>query len=488
MLGLLNEGRVVPFLGAGCSMEADSNLPSATVLAELLISRGHGQPEETLEDIAERLVSSGGWQRFAAALPRADWRVAPCNEAHLVLAELCREGLIRRVLTTNWDTLVEAALRDVQLGYAPIVHAGALATEPADTVAVIKLHGCIDHPEYLKATRSEIESPTWAEDWAAALFEILVRSYSILFVGYSGSARAATHTIAKIVRAGERQATDYLVDVRPYADLRADGVAGPFVEAIALTHERALQCSATEFFRRLRNAIYPLLLERPMTEARSLLDALCSPTNINGSDVQQTLTVLRQHWTEVSPMTAQDWLRSAFLVFPECRPTRSYVSLIQRKNEIGRCWAWMVIGAWAGVLRLESMESLEPEAEVLLNGSTANFPCLITVCPSSGRRDSVAHQVTKTLMATSAAPITAYIGVLFGGVGPDPDATRDFSVARGPRRASVARPGSVVISWTDGDRLFEFFEPAAEAPDVRERIQEEFRQIASRLVQTQETE
>lgn len=469
-------------------MEPDSNLPSASELAELLISRGHGQTGESLEDIAERLVLGGGWQSFTAALPRADWRVARCNEAHTVLAELCREGLVRRVLTTNWDTLVEAALRNVGLAYAPIVNAAALATEPPDTVAVIKLHGCIDHPESLKAARSEIESPTWANDWAAALFETLVRSNSILFVGYSGSARAATHTIAKIIRAGDRSNDDYLVDKRSYTDLQADGVAASFVEALALTVDRFRQLGATEFFRNLREGIFPLLLERPLTESRSLLQALCAPTRVDRSQIEAELIALRERWAEAGPLVAQEWLRSTFTAFPECRATHSYLSLSQRKSEIGRCLAWIALALWAGAVRMDSPNANELDIEVLANGeSPTGIPCVIAVCLSSDRRDTVAYQATMRRSTSGAAPLTPCVGVLFGGVGPDPRPTRDFSVARGLRRGSVARTGSVLISWTDGERLFQFFEPEAEGNVVAQRVKDDFRLISRRLADARET-
>jgi NAD-dependent SIR2 family protein deacetylase len=113
------QGHVIPFLGAGASIE--SGLPRASELAKDLIASGVGNEGLTLEEVAEVCHKAGGWQAFARALPLEEWRGAQCNEGHRRLAEMCKEGLFAAVLTTNWDTLIENALNQAGLGYAPIL-------------------------------------------------------------------------------------------------------------------------------------------------------------------------------------------------------------------------------------------------------------------------------------------------------------------------------------------------------------------------------
>lgn len=56
--------KLVPFLGAGCSVGEPSRMPVASGVAQLLIDRGAGTEGQALEDIAEEAWARGGWQEF----------------------------------------------------------------------------------------------------------------------------------------------------------------------------------------------------------------------------------------------------------------------------------------------------------------------------------------------------------------------------------------------------------------------------------------
>ena len=218
-LRALTQGRCAIFLGAGCSAEAPAELPTAAGLAQQLVEKGAGHPGESLEDIAERLWRDGGWQEFARSLPLDDWRARPCNRSHEVVAELCKEGLVRSILTTNWDVLIESALAQVRQPYSLVLRANSLATEALDSVTVIKLHGCINHADLMRATRTHVENTDWIDEWARALFENVLRMHSLLFVGYSGASRAATATAARIASVEGRTMSDTVVDKNSYESM-----------------------------------------------------------------------------------------------------------------------------------------------------------------------------------------------------------------------------------------------------------------------------
>jgi len=259
LLARLFQRKVIPLLGAGCSAPSPSRIPPAPHLAQLLIDRGAGSEGQSLEDIAEETWARGDWQGFAQLLPVDEWRARPPNIVTRVLAELCKETLVAHILTTNWDVLIESALSQVGQPFSKVVDADSLSIEPAGRVTLIKLNGCIEHPRFIKATRTQIESPDWLDAWINALFDVIVRSNSMLFAGYSGASRAATKTIARLVGAGERHAADFLIDrLRPDQIAALSESGEHFIAAINLSEP--FTGEATDFFTALRADVYPLLL------------------------------------------------------------------------------------------------------------------------------------------------------------------------------------------------------------------------------------
>jgi hypothetical protein len=285
LLSRLFQRKVVPFLGAGCSVPAPSRLPAvaARELARALVERGAGSDGQALEDIAEEAWAQGDWPAFAQLLPIDEWRARPPNLVSRVVAELCRETLIGQILTTNWDLLIESALGQIGQPYSKVVDAQPLAVEPTGTVTLIKLNGCIDHPEFIKATRTQIEVKDWLEAWIDAVFEVLVRTNSLLFAGYSGASRAATTTIAAIVAAAERQASDFIVDRQTPEAISASSESGRrFIDATTLV---AFSGDACDFFASLRESVFPLLLARPARRARAMATEVVEPTSVTTEEI-----------------------------------------------------------------------------------------------------------------------------------------------------------------------------------------------------------
>jgi SIR2-like domain len=314
--------KLVPFLGAGCSVGEPSRMPVASGVAQLLIDRGAGTEGQALEDIAEEAWARGGWQEFAQLLPIDEWRTRPPNVITRVVAELCKETLIAQILTTNWDLLMESALSQIGQPYAKVVDAHTLAIEPAGRVTLIKLNGCIDHPQFIKATRTQIEAPDWLDAWVDATFDLLVRTSSLLFAGYSGASRAATTTVANLVEAGERHAADFIVDRQAPGAIAASSESGSrFVKAV--NRASAFTGEARDFFAALRVAAYPLLLAQPAACARAMAGELVAPTSVAAEDLLEEIGQIVEAGPLLGVVVNPERLRKQIRLLARlARPTR----------------------------------------------------------------------------------------------------------------------------------------------------------------------
>ena len=120
---------------------------------------------------------------------------------HRFLALLIAEGVVREIVTTNWDELIEKAFqRSLGVRFAPailqvVVHRTEI-NQPVSAARLSKIHGCArlakgdpaKYREYLVATRSQFI--TWLDDPnREAIREHLraiLRQWPALFVGSSG--------------------------------------------------------------------------------------------------------------------------------------------------------------------------------------------------------------------------------------------------------------------------------------------------------------
>jgi len=105
--------------------------------------------------------------------------------AHRALAELCSQGYVRVILTTNFDRLMEQALSE--LGVAPQVidrpsAASAMTPLCHSPVTIVKLHGDYLSTE-LRNTAEELTS--YPPEWLRLLHQIF-DEYGLVVVGWSG--------------------------------------------------------------------------------------------------------------------------------------------------------------------------------------------------------------------------------------------------------------------------------------------------------------
>ena len=199
--------------GAGLSMGPPSSLPGWTAinraflenLALLLARHTEGQAGfEVANFIVERLETAGvALPDFQAQLAEESLGahyfelfrtldIETWNPAHAAIAALASTGLLKAVVTTNFDRLIELAMTSA--GARPAVYASpsefealapALAGASGTDVPIIKVHGSVNRPDTLVDTlRQRVQGrPASLEAALTGLFS----KHTVLVVGFSGA-------------------------------------------------------------------------------------------------------------------------------------------------------------------------------------------------------------------------------------------------------------------------------------------------------------
>jgi hypothetical protein len=184
--------------------------------------------------------------------------------AHRAIANLVAPGSIRVILTTNFDRLLENALRDVGieptviasddaiLGATPLVHSRC---------TIIKLHG--DYMDArIKNTQDELESYSPAMN---ALVDRVLDEYGLIIVGWSGDWDTALR--AAITRTPSRRYPFYWASRGALSELGDDLLTHRAGKVIPMT-------DADSFFTQLTTKVEALaVMNRVHPESISLLIA-----------------------------------------------------------------------------------------------------------------------------------------------------------------------------------------------------------------------
>ncbi|MEZ5119612.1 MAG: SIR2 family protein [Candidatus Nanopelagicales bacterium] len=201
-----NPNAYVVIVGAGLS--SASGLPRADQIVEALahevaVLEG-AEPEDaattwyekqhghsTYQAILERLAPAQGERQalisgFLAPDPKSPGARRP-NVGHRALARFAASGHLRAFVTTNFDHLLEEALRDMGLSVSSVSTEDDVDNlPPVDTVdaLVFHLHGDYLKPETMRNTEAELSDyEKWSHDFLAEL----LRGRGYLIVGWSGN-------------------------------------------------------------------------------------------------------------------------------------------------------------------------------------------------------------------------------------------------------------------------------------------------------------
>ena len=462
LVNRVHSAEVVFFLGAGCSREAPAHLPSAQELADFLVERGHGEPGDGLEQVAEACQREGP-QTLSEALPKAEWRIRPCNLAHRVIAELAKEGLLNEVVTTNWDILIERGLGQCGVPFTPVVNWQALREGgSAGGVRVAKLQGCIDHAELpLRATREELKE--WAAAWAETLFEYLATTRAFVFVGYSGAAQSVSVTLRGVLDREEDVTRNFAVDPSTYAEMTASELGQAFLASIGDDETRLLQLTASEFFGALRTAIYPLLLSHPLERCRAQLHRLLDPTSVDLSDGIVLAETIVEVWRNESVDSAQSHLHAHLPTVDDDAYEHRYVPIIPSAESLGQVWTVSAMLLWARAAQLTGV--------LLESALETGLTFTILVASADVERRDVAGIRAANQLARDRGLEHGILCVVLGDVGPlaEPQVLGS-SVARPGAGPNVARPVGPRCAWMPAASILMHFSPDASSEEIALRM------------------
>lgn len=124
--------------------------------------------------------------RVLSALDSEAW-----NDNHAVLAALARDGVLRAIVTTNFDRLLERALESLAVDYevfatpASFERLNQFVAEKDHGLVLIKAHGSVEDPTTMVDTLAQrvVGRPQALED----AITTLLRSFRCLVLGFSGA-------------------------------------------------------------------------------------------------------------------------------------------------------------------------------------------------------------------------------------------------------------------------------------------------------------
>lgn len=108
------------------------------------------------------------------------------TDSHHIIAEMVEQKLVKVIVTTNFDRLMEQALDEKGVAYDVVSSEkdiSELKPREHSNCRIIKLHG--DYQKFnIKNTKKELES---LEDGVADEFKDILNNYGIVVIGYGGS-------------------------------------------------------------------------------------------------------------------------------------------------------------------------------------------------------------------------------------------------------------------------------------------------------------
>ncbi|WP_336629789.1 MULTISPECIES: SIR2 family protein [unclassified Microbacterium] len=179
------DGDLVFFVGAGASMGPPSSLPSFEGLAKAMAEKS-----------GVRFSNKGGLDFFLGSLPegfdtrrhvRDEIRSGPpeFNPTHTAITQLAATSGKFRVVTTNFDLLLESAAAAAGVMPADVWHSPALPIG-SDFAGLVYLHGSVRRPhDELIVTDRDFGRAYITEAWATRFLLPMFDKRTVVFVGYS---------------------------------------------------------------------------------------------------------------------------------------------------------------------------------------------------------------------------------------------------------------------------------------------------------------
>jgi hypothetical protein len=265
LLAAMVAGRLVVVCGAGLSMAAPSQLPSAVGVSRLCFDRyqlmNPAIPialRDDLEGLADYFLDLHMLHsHFIAHLVPWARMIGVPNSGHEAIADFLLTGTIDYVFTTNFDWLIERAGEELGAYLIASLTAGEANAHEAHHRPILKAHGCGRRdPDQTVWTRRQLAIAPVAprvssiRDWLAARLP----NRDLLVLGFWTDWAYFTQALETCLSAGH-PATVTVVDLASDADLQARGAAlWAVLHAGGVAFEH-IQLSAAEVLQELREEI-----------------------------------------------------------------------------------------------------------------------------------------------------------------------------------------------------------------------------------------
>lgn len=244
-------GQVALVIGAGCSVEAPTEIPLAGSLAHAVERRlvldgvlvdGECANPWNLSQLTTIVWQKTGSQAgVVTRFPLDRMRLAKPNLGYKLLVALMAEGAISHVLSLNFDLAVQHAASDLGIEIAIIDQSGQAVPVRA---ALVHLHGSASGTSESLVLREEVIDAAWRGRWEQIVAQQILGAPVVVFAGLGSAAPVLTATIDMIQAALGGNKTLYQADIGPY---QSNG----FAQQLGISEERYIQGGWSVFLVRL---------------------------------------------------------------------------------------------------------------------------------------------------------------------------------------------------------------------------------------------
>lgn len=214
LLEEVRKGNVVLMCGAGISV-SQGGLPSGGQLAQEMAARaGLGDVGRmTLPEVAQAYELEMGTQSLIAYVTS---RIEDAGHVPLTAHQLIAQLPFKRIITTNWDTLLEEAWREAKKPVVKVVRDPEIAYADEGKILLIKLHGSVEQKDTLVITGDDYYDVFSRLPETANLVRSYFATQTVLFLGFGLADEDFKRLYHEVVRhLGKHKRRAYAVQLNP---------------------------------------------------------------------------------------------------------------------------------------------------------------------------------------------------------------------------------------------------------------------------------
>lgn len=187
LLNAIENNNLVVFVGAGASMGAPTNMPDFGKLVALIESETGNKynlnENEPYENYLGKLEHKG-IDVHKRAVEQLSTNNFKCNDLHKFIIELFAKPEDIKIVTTNYDTMLEQVLELKKINNVNIYNSPALPLGNKFN-GIVHIHGNVKDSQSIIITDEDFGKAYITEGYVSRFLIKLFESYNVLFIGYS---------------------------------------------------------------------------------------------------------------------------------------------------------------------------------------------------------------------------------------------------------------------------------------------------------------